>query len=276
MELGPDEHSELDSNDELSQNSYDYDYDYSDDDIDYKIEDKNITAAFQRMCLDIDSVKLVTGCGEQKIHYLIPSTLFEIDSDRLTALNINGLVSIWLKYEQNLDELKVLKVNCLEKGDENERYHVVKWLENSLGKFVKTLGGPIFSRKRKLHEMSANILKTILDGIKDIVLNCHKYCLVCNSPIENVGVYPTVCDIDFCKFCYEEMGIGLPLEHYIEHNSYVFDLLVTLFVASVHNCRAELFYPSHIHVNDKSFVLLNGSPNWYMMRKVVSAIPPID
>ena len=125
MELGPDEHSELDSNDELSQNIYDYDYDYSDDDIDYKIEDKNITAAFQRMCLDIDSVKLVTGCGEQKIHYLIPSTLFEMESDRLTALNINGLVSIWLKYEQNLDELKVLKVNCLEKGDENERYHVV-------------------------------------------------------------------------------------------------------------------------------------------------------
>ena len=267
---------ESNSNDEHSEN----DYVYSDDDMgDYKIEDKCITAAFQRMCLEIDNfVELLTGCGfGQRIHYSIASSFFEMDKDRLTALNINGHVSIWLQYEPHLDEIKVLKVNCLVKRDDDrEHSHVVKWLETRLCKFVKALDEPILSRKRKLQEKSTNILKTILDGVKDIVLNCHKYCLVCSNAIENVGVYPTVCAAEFCNFCYEEIGVGLPLEHFIEHNTLVFDLLVTLFIASVDNACAELFYPSRIHVNEKSFVLHDGSPDWLSLRQAVNSIPPID
>lgn len=283
-----DERSEIDDNDD--DYSYNYSvYEYGDYHIIENTEDEFITASFQRMCSELNqSAEIVCGCGGQRITVTLQSSsiFFNMDNDRLTALNINGLLCLSLQYDQNIERLQLIKINCENEGLNNvKRSHQVKWLETSLDKFVKEIDGPKFSKKRKLLDVDDetvedNILQRIVDKIKDIVLNRHKYCLVCDDPVENIGVYPTPCDKDFCSFSHEELGIGLPLEHMIEHNSMVVDLLVTFFAAAVNDGRAELFYPSRINVDvfgvNKSFILPNGLPEWSMVREVTVLMPPID
>lgn len=91
--------------------------------------------------------------------------------------------------------------------------------------------------------VSTNIYFKLMEMFSAYVQQSHLTCLVCDTPLENAGIKPSVCDKDLCCHVFETLGLGFDFNTEIIRDAPVLDLYVTLFVAASRKKRLSFIQP---------------------------------
>jgi hypothetical protein len=78
-----------------------------------------------------------------------------------------------------------------------------------------------------------NYLVRLLVLVEQTLATCNKHCMACGEPLVYVGLKPTVCSKDLCKYGFEDLGAGFDLSGEVSEQPQVVDLLITGTVAAV-------------------------------------------
>ena len=78
-----------------------------------------------------------------------------------------------------------------------------------------------------------NYLVRLMTLVEQTLATCNKNCMACGDPLVYVGLKPTVCSKDVCKYGFEDLGAGFDLSGEIAEQPQVVDLLITCTVTAV-------------------------------------------
>jgi hypothetical protein len=84
--------------------------------------------------------------------------------------------------------------------------------------------------------------------VEKTLAECNKNCMSCGDPLVYVGLKPTVCDKNVCRYGFEDLGAGFDLAGEIAEQPQVLDLLITSAVASVAANRMHFVTPDSVKV----------------------------
>lgn len=74
------------------------------------------------------------------------------------------------------------------------------------------------------HDWLPNLVSELVDAIR----NCNKSCIICNKPLEFVGLKPAVCADPLCTFSHMQFGLGEDVIAALNSHPEVIDLLISL------------------------------------------------
>ena len=121
-----------------------------------------------------------------------------------------------------------------------------------------------------------NWLLRVVHHLEDCVRTCNHRCLVCDRPVDHVGIKPVVCPSELCIMSYEELGVGLDVAGEIKRDPSLADLLISLLYASAHGGRIELMFPEQVRAGNESFMSGDGVKDVPKLQRVISLLPSVN
>ena len=112
-----------------------------------------------------------------------------------------------------------------------------------------------------------NPLVQIITFVNNVIQTAHLRCLICDDPIDHVGLKPVICNKDICMMAYEEMGVGLDVTAELIRDPDTIDLLLTVLYAAAHGGRIELCFPEPV---------FDGVVNKALLETVLNAYPSVE
>jgi hypothetical protein len=73
----------------------------------------------------------------------------------------------------------------------------------------------------ELHAESWNYVARIMHFFERLLRSCNRTCLVCNSPLDYIGLKPSICSSELCSFSFAQFGLGLDILTEFKTNRYV-------------------------------------------------------
>lgn len=112
-----------------------------------------------------------------------------------------------------------------------------------------------------------NPLVQIITFVNNVIQTAHLRCLICDDPIDHVGLKPVICNKDICMMAYEEMGVGLDVTAELIRDPDTIDLLLTVLYAAAHGGRIELCFPEPV---------FDGVVNKALLETVLKVYPSVE
>lgn len=117
-----------------------------------------------------------------------------------------------------------------------------------------------------------------------IVHTCNGVCIICDRPLDYVGLRPSLCNRALCNFSYEQYGLGSDLASEVRYNPELIDLLITFAASSMQGHNREVGFdpfPEGVRVKtgpkheiEHSF-LNNKAKDFDRLAAAIKSFPPV-
>jgi hypothetical protein len=206
--------------------------------------------------VDKEDVKTASMIEKQDANRLIinfsmdPSEL-ELDTMKMDAWGIdqNKFIGVEITFfTKPGQEHKLPKVEAFQFGDIEENITDIFKLRKKFLLYI-AISHQVRDEFLKEHfplekviEGKKKFFQPLHDFVKDTILDCYKYCLICHDKIKYPGLKPPICKKKGCMSSHEKFGLGLDLELEIKENALVLDLLLCFaYAAAVENVNFQSF-----------------------------------